>query len=111
MRDSNIPQPVSYINGAKYELEQPIVSGHKYKVTILGELSPEVTTVNVVNTNTDMSEVVFYPEEIDKSQGLLEKEFTAKTTSIRKNESIKIYTDANINEAFKIKKISLVEIE
>lgn len=111
LRDSNIPQPVSYINGAKYELEQPIVSGHKYKVTILGELSPEVTTVNVVNTNTDMSEVVFYPEEIDKSQGLLEKEFTAKTTSIRKNESIKIYTDANINEAFKIKKISLVEIE
>lgn len=111
LRDSDTPQTVSYTGGAKYELEQPIISGHKYKVTILGELSPEVTTVNVVNTNTDMSEVVFYPEEIDKSQGLLEKEFTAKTTSIRKNESIKIYTDANINEALKINKISLVEIK
>lgn len=111
LKDSNIPQIVSYTNGAKYELEQPIISGHKYKVTILGELSPEVTTVNVVNTNTGMSEVVFYPAEIDKSQGLLEKEFTAKTTSIRKNESVKIYTDANINEALKINKISLVEIK
>lgn len=58
-----------------------------------------------------MSEVIFYPTEINKSHGLLEKEFTAKTTSIRKNENIKIYTDANINEALKIKKISLVEIE
>lgn len=58
-----------------------------------------------------MSEVVFYPAEIDKSQGLLEKEFTAKTTSIRKNESVKIYTDSNINEALKINKISLVEIK
>lgn len=111
LKDSNIPQIVSYTNGAKYELEQPIISGHKYKVTILGELSPEVTTVNIVNTNTDMSEVIFYPTEINKSHGLLEKEFTAKTTSIRKNENIKIYTDANINEALKIKKISLVEIE
>ena len=111
LKDSNIPQIVSYTNGAKYELEQPIISGHKYRVTILGDLSPEVTTVNAVNTNTDMSEVIFYPTEINKSHGLLEKEFTAKTTSIRKNETIKIYTDANINEALKIKKISLVEIE
>lgn len=111
LRDSGISQTVSYTGGAKYELDQPIISGHRYKITILGELLPEVTTVNVVNTNTDMSEVILYPTEINKSHGLLEKEFTAKTTSIRKNESIKIYTDANINEAFKIKKISLVEIE
>lgn len=111
LRDSGISQTVSYTGGAKYELDQPIISGHRYKITILGELLPEVTTVNVVNTNTDMSEVIFYPTEINKSHGLLEKEFTAKTTSIRKNENIKIYTDANINEALKIKKISLVEIE
>lgn len=111
LRDSDTPQTVSYTGGAKYELDRPIISGHRYKITILGYLSPEVTTVNVVNTNTDMSEVIFYPAEINKSHGLLEKEFIAKTTSIRKNESIKIYTDANINEAFKIKKISLVEIE
>ena len=111
LRDSGISQTVSYTGGAKYELDQPIISGHKYKLTILGDLSPEVTTVNAVNTNTDMSEVIFYPTEINKSHGLLEKEFTAKTTSIRKNETIKIYTDANINEALKIKKISLVEIE
>lgn len=111
LSDSGISQTVSYTGGAKYELDQPIISGHRYKITILGELLPEVTTVNVVNTNTDMSEVIFYPTEINKSHGLLEKEFTAKTTSIRKNENIKIYTDANINEALKIKKISLVEIE
>lgn len=111
LRDSDTPQTVSYTGGAKYELDRPIISGHRYKITILGYLSPEVTTVNVVNTNTDMSEVIFYPAEINKSHGLLEKEFIAKTTSIRKNESIKIYTDANINEAFRINKISLVEIE
>jgi hypothetical protein len=110
MLEETESQTVSYRDGrAVYELEQPIVSGHKYKLTILGDISPEVSTISIVNPDT--TEVTFSSSEINKSQGLLEKEFTAKTTSIRKNENIEISTDADVYEALKINKISLVEIK
>lgn len=110
MLEETESQTVSYRDGrAVYELEQPIVSGHKYKLTILGDISPEVSTISIVNPDT--TEVTFSSSEINKSQGLLEKEFTAKTTSIRKNENIEISTDADVYEALKINKISLTKIE